>query len=178
VTSKKRWKCETSKELVLENRITISEVASMLTISFGSVQSILKDNLNFTYFMHEWFNLNTSHCCQIFAPPAERSRRIILTHAKTLSKAWKRQAYSTTYKSSNSLGWTTQSLLAQKRQDKFTETSTACSLFFQHSDSCELWIRPTRTNYDMIYLLTAIGLSPSGRSTVHIYTQRYKTNNT
>ena len=25
--------------------------------------------------------------------------------------------------------------------------------------------------YDMIYLLTAIGLSPSGRSTVHIYTQ-------
>ena len=35
---------------------------------------------------------------------------------------------------------------------------------------------------DMIYLLTAIGLSPGGRSTVHIYTQkyieRYKTNNT
>jgi hypothetical protein len=26
-------------------------------------------------------------------------------------------------------------------------------------------------NYDMIYLLTAIGLSPVGRSTVHIYTQ-------
>jgi len=25
--------------------------------------------------------------------------------------------------------------------------------------------------YDMIYLLTAIGLSPVGRSTVHIYTQ-------
>jgi len=25
--------------------------------------------------------------------------------------------------------------------------------------------------YDMIYLLTATGLSPSGRSTVHIYTQ-------
>ena len=25
--------------------------------------------------------------------------------------------------------------------------------------------------YDMIYLLTAIGLSPGGRSTVHIYTQ-------
>jgi len=45
--------------------------------------------------------------------------------------------------------------------------------------------------YDMIYLLTAILLSPGGRSTVHIYTQtihrtiqnkqyikRYKTNNT
>ena len=34
----------------------------------------------------------------------------------------------------------------------------------------------------MIYLLTAIGLSPGGSSTVHIYTQtnveRYKTNNT
>ena len=27
------------------------------------------------------------------------------------------------------------------------------------------------TIYDMIYLLTAIGLSPGGRSTVHIYTQ-------
>ena len=26
-------------------------------------------------------------------------------------------------------------------------------------------------SYDMIYLLTAIGLSPDGRSTVHIYTQ-------
>jgi len=25
--------------------------------------------------------------------------------------------------------------------------------------------------YDMIYLLTAIGLSPGGSSTVHIYTQ-------
>jgi len=25
--------------------------------------------------------------------------------------------------------------------------------------------------YDMVYLLTAIGLSPGGRSTVHIYTQ-------
>jgi uncharacterized integral membrane protein len=29
---------------------------------------------------------------------------------------------------------------------------------------CDKW-------YDMIYLLTAIGLSPSGSSTVHIYTQ-------
>jgi len=28
-----------------------------------------------------------------------------------------------------------------------------------------------RTSYDMIYLLTAIGLSPRGSSTVHIYTQ-------
>ena len=27
------------------------------------------------------------------------------------------------------------------------------------------------TMYDMIYLLTAIGLTPGGRSTVHIYTQ-------
>jgi len=26
-------------------------------------------------------------------------------------------------------------------------------------------------NYDMIYLLTAIGLTPGGSSTVHIYTQ-------
>jgi hypothetical protein len=26
--------------------------------------------------------------------------------------------------------------------------------------------------YDMIYLLTAIGLTPGGSSTVHIYTQR------
>ena len=46
-------------------------------------------------------------------------------------------------------------------------------------------------NYDMIYLLTAIELSPGGSSTVHIYTQtihrtiqnkqyteQYKTNNT
>ena len=43
------------------------------------------------------------------------------------------------------------------------------------------------TVYDMIYLLTAIGLSPGGSSTVHMYThththtqntERYKTNNT
>jgi len=26
-------------------------------------------------------------------------------------------------------------------------------------------------NYDMIYLLTAVGLMPGGSSTVHIYTQ-------
>jgi hypothetical protein len=33
-----------------------------------------------------------------------------------------------------------------------------------------------RLENDMIYLLTAVGLSPGGRSTVHIYTQRiYKT---
>jgi len=57
-----------------------------------------------------------SHCCQIFAPPAARSRRIILTHAKTLRQSLKgtqnsfqrlsqamRQAYSTNYKSSTSL---------------------------------------------------------------------------
>ena len=30
---------------------------------------------------------------------------------------------------------------------------------------------PTDLNRYMIYLLTAIGLSPGGRSTVHIYTQ-------
>jgi uncharacterized integral membrane protein len=30
---------------------------------------------------------------------------------------------------------------------------------------------PEAAVYDMIYLLTAIGLSPGGRSTVHIYTQ-------
>jgi hypothetical protein len=29
--------------------------------------------------------------------------------------------------------------------------------------------------YDMIYLLTAIGLSPGGSSTVHIYTQTIHT---
>jgi len=38
------------------------------------------------------------------------------------------------------------------------------------------------TCIDLIYLSTAIGLSPSGSSTVHIYTQtmhrRHKTNNT
>ena len=34
-------------------------------------------------------------------------------------------------------------------------------------------VRPTNGiwGYDMIYLLTAIGLSPGGRSTLHIYTQ-------
>ena len=32
--------------------------------------------------------------------------------------------------------------------------------------------RITRNTYDMIYLLITIGLSPGGRSTVHIYTQR------
>jgi len=33
--------------------------------------------------------------------------------------------------------------------------------------------------YDMIYLLTAIGLSPGGSSTVHIYTQTiYRTTQT
>jgi len=40
-----------------------------------------------------------------------------------------RQAYSTTYKSSSSLGWTTQNLLAQKRPDKFTATSAAAHCF-------------------------------------------------
>jgi len=30
----------------------------------------------------------------------------------------------------------------------------------------------------MIYLLTAIGLTPSGSSTVHIYTQKITQNNT
>ena len=29
----------------------------------------------------------------------------------------------------------------------------------------------SKPHFDMIYLLTAIGLSPGGRSTVHIYTQ-------
>jgi hypothetical protein len=29
------------------------------------------------------------------------------------------------------------------------------------------------TCYDMIYLLTAIGLTPGDSSTVHIYTQKY-----
>ena len=33
------------------------------------------------------------------------------------------------------------------------------------------FIRRESNTYDMIYLLTAIGLSPGGRSTVHIYTQ-------
>jgi hypothetical protein len=27
--------------------------------------------------------------------------------------------------------------------------------------------------YDMIYLLTAIGMTPDGSSTVHIYTKKY-----
>jgi hypothetical protein len=102
----KQKEMKISWELVLENRITVCEFgSSMLTVSYGSVQSILKDNLNM------------SHCCQIFAPPAERSKRIILTHAKTFRQGLKgtqnffqrlsqvmRQAYSTTYKLSNSLG--------------------------------------------------------------------------
>jgi len=163
MTSKKRWKCETSRELVLENRIAVCEVgSSMLTASFGSVQSILKDNLNMLryYLFHAWvIKYEQVTLLSDFAPPAERSRIIILTYAKTFTQSLKgtqnsfqrlsqvmRQAYSTTYKLSNNLGWTTQNLLAQKRQDKFTETSTACSLFFQHSDSCESWICPTRTN--------------------------------
>jgi len=29
----------------------------------------------------------------------------------------------------------------------------------------------TKFTYDMIYLLTAVGLTPDGSSTVHIYTQ-------
>ena len=32
--------------------------------------------------------------------------------------------------------------------------------------------------YDMIYLLTPIGLTPGGSSTVHIYTQTVTQNNT
>ena len=32
-------------------------------------------------------------------------------------------------------------------------------------------IYSVKTRYDMIYLLTAIGLTPGGSSTVHIYTQ-------
>jgi hypothetical protein len=31
----------------------------------------------------------------------------------------------------------------------------------------------SRVNFDMIYLLTEIGLPPGGSSTVHIYTQQY-----
>ena len=31
--------------------------------------------------------------------------------------------------------------------------------------------------YDMIHLLTAIGLTPGGNSTVHIYKQKYTENN-
>ena len=38
-------------------------------------------------------------------------------------------------------------------------------------DRAATWIGVLRL-YDMIYLLTAIGLSPGGRSTVHIYTQK------
>jgi len=34
------------------------------------------------------------------------------------------------------------------------------------------WI--THSEYDMIYLLTVIGLSAGGRSTVHIYTQKIR----
>jgi hypothetical protein len=34
-----------------------------------------------------------------------------------------------------------------------------------------LYIQPPRQFYDMIYLLTAIGLPPGDSSTVHIYTQ-------
>jgi len=62
-----------------------------------------------------------------------------------------------------------------------------------HSNQDSTWGMVTEhiTIYDMIYLLTAIGLSPGERSTVHIYTQtirrtirnkqyieRYETNNT
>ena len=32
-------------------------------------------------------------------------------------------------------------------------------------------MRRVRVTIDMIYLLTSVGLSPGGRSTVHIYTQ-------
>ena len=39
------------------------------------------------------------------------------------------------------------------------------ALVYRLSVCCEA------VGYDMIYLLTAIGLSPGGRSTVHIYTQ-------
>ena len=37
--------------------------------------------------------------------------------------------------------------------------------------SVELYFRRLWDEVDMIYLLTAFGLSPGGRSTVHIYTQ-------
>ena len=43
------------------------------------------------------------------------------------------------------------------------ETSNA-QLYVRSSDDDMIW-------YDMIYLLTAIGFTPGGSSTVHIYTQ-------
>jgi len=38
-------------------------------------------------------------------------------------------------------------------------------------DTHKWWAVVNRVMNDMIYLLTAIGLSPGGSSTVHIYTQ-------
>ena len=45
--------------------------------------------------------------------------------------------------------------------------------YFQHTDKEAIdKLHTGKTSaYDMIYLLTAIGLSPCGSSTVHIYTQ-------
>jgi uncharacterized integral membrane protein len=46
--------------------------------------------------------------------------------------------------------------------------NAATILFSQHHD--DIWISAD-INIDMIYLLTAIGSTPGGSSTVHIYTQ-------
>jgi hypothetical protein len=65
------------KEFVIGNiRITICEVSDMLGISFGSVKSILKDNLNMC------------QIAKIFAPCLLMNRwRIMLTHATTFKEA-------------------------------------------------------------------------------------------
>jgi len=90
MASKKRWKCETSKELVLENRLTVCKVGSMLTVSFGSVQSILKDNLNmFGYYLfHAWVIWSEHNNNNIFSIPEthQSGYRTCHTAAKSLHR--------------------------------------------------------------------------------------------
>ena len=38
-------------------------------------------------------------------------------------------------------------------------------------NACAEYLRAAALIYDMMYLLTAVGLKPGGSSTVHIYTQ-------
>ena len=42
----------------------------------------------------------------------------------------------------------------------------------EHTAALDAFAKLRKATFDMIYLLTAIGLTPSGSSTVHIYTQK------
>ena len=52
-----------------------------------------------------------------------------------------------------------------------TEWPCTCAVIIIQGHCFSLFITYYRLAYDTMYFLTAIGLSPNGRSTVHLYTQ-------